>query len=356
MDSHNNFFRFITFTLVIKDFLLGFQFLGYPLYMYLVGVSPYKIGIIYSLEFLSKIAFIPVLHYFKGKEKLTYTLSFIFSSLVFLNLALYPSLFIFLVNALLIGLSSSLGSSVTVFMGDLEKSRFSTLGFFRRVFAALGFLAFYLTKYIPFTTFYLSFFIVSIIPAVMSQFIEVNPVTIKYKLSINFVKKTLRDFSWYLIYVVGISLFTNMIPVVIHYYTSLSVYNEVFYFVLVFVTSSIGAYFSKVVKGKLLIATFIISLVVLAFMGLGYYGSAMYVFYSLLSAVVSPNVSYLYARAVNKDIDKVALISLAVTMITALDNFMEGLLVNLGLTSIIFPLASVFIFLGLSGKVKELIG
>ncbi|BDC18753.1 hypothetical protein [Acidianus sp. HS-5] len=354
--ASNNLFKLITSTLVIKDFLLGFQFLGYPLYMYLVGISPYEIGIIYSLEFLSKIAFIPFLHYFKGKERLSYTLSFVFSSIVFLNLALYPSIFIFLVNAILIGLSNSLGSSATVFMGDLERSRFSTLGFFRRVFAALGFLAFYLTKYIPFSTFYLSFFLVSIIPAIISQFIELKPVAVKYKLSINFVRKALRDFSWYLIYVVGISLFTNMIPVVIHYYTGLSVYDEVFYFVLVFVTSSVGAYFAKVVKGKLIVATFILSLLILAFMGLGYYGSVMYVFYSFLFSVVSPNVSYLYARAVNKDIDRVAVISLAVTMITALDNFMEGLVINLGLTSIIFPLASVFIFLGLSEKVKELIG
>jgi len=105
MDSHKNFFRFIASTLVIKDFLLGFQFLGYPLYMYLFGISPYEIGIIYSLEFLSKITFIPILHYFKGKERLSYTLSFLFSSIVFLNLALYPSLFTFLANALLIGLS-----------------------------------------------------------------------------------------------------------------------------------------------------------------------------------------------------------------------------------------------------------
>ncbi|BFI74745.1 hypothetical protein [Sulfurisphaera ohwakuensis] len=354
MDSHKNLFRLITSTLVIKDFLLGFQFLGYPLYMYLVGISPYEIGIVYSLEFLSKIVFIPVLHYFKGKERLSYTLSFVFSSVVFLNLALYPSLFTFLVNALLIGLSNSLGSSVTVFMGDLERSKFSTLGFLRRVFAALGFLAFYFTKYIPFSTFYLSFFIISLIPAIISRFIVVKPATVKYALSINFIKKTLNDFSWYLLYVIGISLFTNMIPIVIHYYTGLSVYDEVFYFILVFIVSSIGSYLARIIKGKLLIIAFILSLLILTFMGLGYYGTIMYVFYSFLSAIVSPNISYLYTKTINKDIEKVAVISLIGTTITALDNFMEGSIINLGLTSLIFPIASLFILLGVFNKLKKL--
>ena len=354
MDSHKNFFRFIASTLVIKDFLLGFQFLGYPLYMYLFGISPYEIGIIYSLEFLSKITFIPILHYFKGKERLSYTLSFLFSSVVFLNLALYPSLFTFLANALLIGLSNSLGSSVTVFLGDLDRSKFSALGFLRRVFAALGFLAFYLTKYIPFSTFYLSFFLVAIVPIVLSQFIEMKPVAVKYTLSIEFVRRSLREFSWYLTYIIGISLFTNMIPIVIHYYTGLSVYDEVFYFVIVFVISSIGAYFSRFIKGRLLIMSFMLSLLILALMGIGYYSSVMYIAYSFLYAIVSPNVSYLYARTVNKDIDKVAVISLVGTIITALDNFTEGLIVNLGLTSLIFPLASLFMFLGVFSKLKGL--
>ena len=65
-------------------------------------------------------------------------------------------------------------------------------------------------------------------------------------------------------------------------------------------------------------------------------------------------MSYLYARTVNKDIDKVAVISLVSTIITALDNFMEGLIINLGLTSLIFPLASLFMFLGVFSKVKGL--
>jgi hypothetical protein len=65
-------------------------------------------------------------------------------------------------------------------------------------------------------------------------------------------------------------------------------------------------------------------------------------------------VSYLYARTVNKDIDKVAVISLVSTIITALANFMEGLIINLGLTSLIFPLASLFMFLGVFSKVKGL--
>jgi hypothetical protein len=65
-------------------------------------------------------------------------------------------------------------------------------------------------------------------------------------------------------------------------------------------------------------------------------------------------VSYLYARTVNKDIDKVAVISLVSTIITALDNFKEGLIINPGLTSLIFPLASLFMFLGVFSKVKGL--
>ena len=350
VDSHKN-FKFIASTLVIKDFLLGFQFLGYPLYMYLSGITPYEIGIIYSLEFLSKIMFTPVLYLFKGKEKLSYSLSFVFSSIVFLNLALYPSLLTFTVNALLIGFSNSLGSSVTVFMGDLEKSKFPILGFLRRLFASLGFLAFYFTRFVPFSIFYFSFFLIALIPAILSQFLTLKPVNTRYNLSLGFIRRVLREFSWYLIYATAIALFTNMLPIIIHYYTGISVYNEVFYFIIVFTVSSIGSYLSKAVKGKPLIGCFIISLLILAFMGTGYQPSIMYVVYSFFSAIVTPNVSYLYAKSINKNIEKIVVISLVTTLITAFDNFIEGLLITFNLTSLIFPLASLLMFLGL---VKEL--
>ncbi|QIW23930.1 hypothetical protein EWF20_07045 [Sulfolobus sp. S-194] len=353
MDSHKN-FKFVASILVIMDFLLGFQFLGYPLYMYLLGITPYEIGTIYSLEFISKIIFTPILHFFKGRERLSYALSFVLSSIVFLNLAFYPSFLTFLVNAFLIGLSNALGSSVTVFMGDFDRSKFPILGFLRRIFAALGFLTFYFTKMVSFSLFYFSFCLIAIIPAILSKFIILKPVSTRYNLSLSFIGGVLREFSWYLIYAAAISLFSNMLPIMIHYYTGISVYDEVFYFILIFTVSSIGAYVSKAVKGKLLIMCFVTSLLILIFMGTEYQAYITYVIYSFFSATVSPNFSYLYAKSINKNIDKIVIISLVSTLITALDNFVEGILITFNLTPFIFPLASLLIFLGLFSKVKEL--
>ena len=249
----------------IFAFVLGFQQFGYVAIMLDSGINGAQIALLLSLNVLFTIIFL-FLVLVRSHFKHAMTISYLVSAQVFLVLLLYPHLYGFLVNSVLIGFSNATFASIIIQVAGFTKKEMSWYMTLSLLLSGSGVAYFYLSSKIPIDYLIVGLYIIMLINSLIASKVPITSKDINLKESVKTIVK-----APLLVTIFGGSfrrvVLTNLLPVIIYEILRVGLLSVTPYYVLLTVLPLPFLFFSYKLSNKAFLGVSFIVGVLVIFLG-----------------------------------------------------------------------------------------